>query len=331
MRTISSVLLVCGSFVGFSQPYRGCLIDSATSVPIPYARILNSGKNTYTFSDKRGGFSIPAHIGDTLVVRHIGYLKKAYCISALDRDCIALQPKTQVLPGVVVAAPKRKKLKRIGYKRGWSPIAPFLREGLALSTAYALRIENKTKYRLLKIEVPIRFEKRDDVASKTKYDCKGLITLQICRSVKGAHLELAPISELYHVEIGALSGGEKKLVFEMDEPVILPDKDIFLVFRRILPGQSFKAYTYDHIGPSLFFRTQSLFFGNKGALREYLYIRRYGLTDRWVDYQDDIVIKRSKQMFEKYYKPTKKNRKFFDGKYITPLFRFRLTVQEIDG
>ncbi|MEH0007673.1 MAG: hypothetical protein V6Z82_03025 [Flavobacteriales bacterium] len=330
MKVVSSVLLLGWVSVGFSQPYRGCLIDSATRDPIPYARILNSGENTYTFSDKRGGFSMPAHIGDTLVVRHIGYVKKAYCISALDGNCIALQPKTQVLREVVVAPSKRKKLKRIGYKREWSPIAPFLRASLALSTAYALRIKNKTKYRLLKIEVPIRFEQRDDVWVRTKYDCKGLITLQICRSAKGEHLELVPISELYPIEISALSGGEKKLVFEMDEPVILPDKDIFLVFRRILPGQSFGKNTYYHIGPSLFFTTKSLFFGNN-ALREYLYVRRYGLTDGWVDCQDDPLPKLSKELFEKYYKPTKKSRRIFDDKYLTPLFCFRLTVQEIDG
>lgn len=81
------------------------VVDANNKTELPYATIYNLRLKTGTASDLNGSFTLPNNlIGDTLLVRYLGYKENAFVIDGNKISTILLEPEKNVIDEIVITA-----------------------------------------------------------------------------------------------------------------------------------------------------------------------------------------------------------------------------------
>ena len=211
------------NFVAYSQIILGEVIDANSHEKVIHASLYNKNNNKFTFSGINGQFNLNAIDGDTIEIRHISYETKV----------INLNPKTNTLDEVVVSAKiiKKDNSKYLGYN---------IRDGLyglAMQQDNATLIRNNfhKKLKLERIILPIKFKKYYGL-----YSSEGSFVLQLFKTTEEGLVSNIPISKLYSIPIESIKKS-KKIIIEIQETIVLPESDFFVVFKRIVPNKVFES------------------------------------------------------------------------------------------
>ncbi|CAL1518666.1 SusC/RagA family TonB-linked outer membrane protein [Chitinophaga sp. MM2321] len=101
------------------KPITGVVVSSDGNIPLIGASVILKGTNTGAVTDVNGKFTIKANIGQTLVVRYVGFPLKEVTIQNTAALTVQLDAQGTSLGGVVVTALGMKRTKRsLGYSVG---------------------------------------------------------------------------------------------------------------------------------------------------------------------------------------------------------------------
>lgn len=112
---------VLGCFTAFAQEksITGVVLSSEGNVPLVGATVILKGTSTGSVTDVNGRFTIKANIGQTLLVRYVGFPQAEVTIQNTESLTIKLDAQGTSLGGVVVTALGMKRTKRsLGYSVG---------------------------------------------------------------------------------------------------------------------------------------------------------------------------------------------------------------------
>lgn len=104
VRCVSIVfcLLTSLNAVSQSQIFTGQIIDQSTAEPLPQAAIWNLSKGNGTVSNNEGFFQLPAQIGDSILIRYVGYKSKSIVFNDNAPNLLGLEAKNELLTTVSV-------------------------------------------------------------------------------------------------------------------------------------------------------------------------------------------------------------------------------------
>lgn len=209
-----------------AQNRKCILLDEVNKQAIPYASVLNLTNDKYTYTNDLGFFELPIAENDSIEIQHISFKRLRITLGV--SDTIYLKTQVHHLPEVAITPQKKERLKSINYNKKKK-----IQFGMAMNSEYAFLIENSKSIdkQIVKIEIPIKMKKG--------YPSDGVILLQLLEADEDNKLSNIPISELVELDVSALANN-KSMSFELSKPVVFPNKDFFILLKRVVPNKMFE-------------------------------------------------------------------------------------------
>ncbi|HLT53256.1 MAG TPA: carboxypeptidase-like regulatory domain-containing protein, partial [Flavobacteriaceae bacterium] len=203
-------LIFLSSLVSFSQNVKGVIIDDSSKTPISYATLRIKNTKLGTYSDSVGNFQFNNFKNETLIVSAIGYKTKEIKIENVQELIYVFLEQEEIQLNEIVIKNNIEKLK-------WKNVFP--KDKVVFPSAILLEgtsIIRKVKLENIEIIKGLRFrliEPTDDLTVTIRplmFDNNGLSLL----------------NKDYAKTVQLKKGSLKKLEFEFDNIILIPDNEI---------------------------------------------------------------------------------------------------------
>ena len=125
-RRLIGVVLSLSFFIGASAQIRGVVVDADGGYGVPYASIFLPNLHHSITSDGEGKFVLPRHVGNSIDVSCVGYVKQHVTLTrSTDSITVRLRPQSIALAGITVKSHRKR------YSRKNNPAVELMRKVIA--------------------------------------------------------------------------------------------------------------------------------------------------------------------------------------------------------